>query len=66
MIYLEIATGTNFYSCISKNNSGDIDIRNDIDKTRVYHYSNSEEIKQDIIMGDSGFTIDNLIETYII
>jgi hypothetical protein len=64
MLYLEIVT-TNFYKCITKKGD-DVEIRNDIDKTRLYHYSNSEEIKQDIVIGDSGFTIDNLIETYII
>ena len=63
VLFLKIEDNNN-YRCITHNVNGINEIL--IDKGNLHHYSNSEEIHQDIKPGDSSFTIDNLIETYII
>ena len=63
VLFLKIEDNNN-YRCITHNVNGINEIL--IDKGNLHHYSNSEEIHQDIKPGDSSVTIDNLIETYII
>ena len=63
VLFLKIEDRNN-YKCITKSINEIKEII--VDKGILYHYSSSGEINQDIKPGDSSFTIDNLIETYII
>jgi hypothetical protein len=65
VLFLEIEINSNNnYKCITRDKGVITEIS--IDKGNLHHYSSSGEIYQDIKPGDSSFTIDNLIETYII
>jgi hypothetical protein len=60
VLFIKQSNDVNKFNCII-NHDGETE---DIDKGLLYNFINKNIINQDIKVGDSSFTLDNVIETY--